>query len=63
MKSEGHGGAPEYSLIAAVKMFLSGVNSERMLKCGLLVNSFIYQDKRKISPNDLPLFMRKGLNF
>lgn len=63
MKSEGHGGAPECSLMAAVKMFLSGVNSERLVKCWLPVNCFIHQDKRKISLNDLPLFVRKGLNF
>lgn len=40
--------------MAAVKMFLSGVNSERLIKCWLPVNSFIHQEKRKISVNDLP---------
>lgn len=63
MKSEGHGAAPECSLMAAVKMFLSGLNSERLINCWLPVNSFIPRDKRKISVHGLPLFMRKGLNF
>lgn len=63
MKSEGHEAAPECSLMAAVKMFLSGLHSERLINCWLPVNSFIHRDKRKISVHVLPLFMRKGLNF
>lgn len=55
MKSEGHRGAPEYSLMGCCENVSFRVNSERLEKCWLPVNSSIHQDKRKISLNYLPL--------